>query len=109
MSNINDFWAIPGCSIRASQVRPRQRVEKVDAKRDDGDGDVTIEEFKSAFGPNSLDERTNAQVLLSGELGMSKGDMYLFSRRFIDEHRLTRDFDPVNESDTCKTFCTFPP
>jgi len=68
-------------------------IAKADA---DGDGKVTIEEFEAAFGPSSLDERSLMQMMRTGNLGMSLGDVYLFSRRFIESNGLyDKPFQPV--------------
>jgi len=67
-------------------------IQKADA---DGDGDVTEAEFEAAFGARGLEDRSFGSMLLAGELGMSLGDVYLFSRRFIESHGLTKAFNPL--------------
>ncbi len=68
-------------------------ISKADA---DGDGDVTVAEFKAAFGEDSLEEKTFWQMVASRTLGLSTADSYLFSRRFMEHHQVDKaTFNPI--------------
>ena len=68
-------------------------VQKADA---DGDGDVTTDEFKAAFGENSLEDKSFVQMMMSCKLGLTTADSYLFSRRFMADNKLDpKTFNPI--------------
>jgi len=71
----------------------------------DGDGEVTISEFTAMYGKDVLEERSWTKTILSGNLGMTLGDIHLMMRRLTEMHELGPGFDMAKYVESVAADC----